>query len=265
MLSLRIFWKIPSYNFNVNTHKFYNNLVYTFAMYLEAYQAVQSIAKRTIDYLAEYIRQGVTESDIASAANEFMKQQGVSSFWYHGVGSLVLVGERTTLSVSGTKYEPSDEVVSRDDLVTIDLSPQIEFCWGDFARSLVISNGRVVQSARPNYSDKVNELFEGIGIEHELHQYLQGVATPEMTFDELYQVINGVITDEGFVNLDFNANLGHTIETDKNKREYLVAGCKTRLAEKLFTFEPHIKRVGGLYGYKMEDIYFFLDGCLERV
>ena len=37
-----------------------------------------------------------------------MREKGVSSFWYHNIGAFVFVGEETTLSVSGSVYQPSD-------------------------------------------------------------------------------------------------------------------------------------------------------------
>ncbi|TKJ17657.1 methionine aminopeptidase [Candidatus Woesearchaeota archaeon B3_Woes] len=232
---------------------------------LGKYQEVQGIAKSTIDYLSGFIQKEVSESDISHAANEHMKRKGASSFWYHGVGSIILVGKRTILSISGREYEPSDKKVSMDDLVTVDLGPEINSYWGDFARSFVIANGAVVNTTGPDYSDKVKELFDGISIEQKLHKRLQEVAIPEMTFEELYHIMNEAITHLGFVNLDFNGNLGHSIEKDKDEREYLESGCRTRLRDKFFTFEPHIKKANGLFGYKMEDIYYFLDGNLQRI
>jgi Xaa-Pro aminopeptidase len=232
---------------------------------LRKYQEVQRIAKNTIDYLSSFIQEGVSESDISHAANEFMKNRGATSFWYHGVGSLVLVGRKTLLSISGREYKPSNDLVGRNDLVTVDLGPEIDSYWGDFARSFVIGNGRVVTEAKPDYPDTLKELFDGIGVEQRLHQKLQEIATPEMTFESLYIIMNEAIIHLGYVNLDFKGNLGHSIEKDKNDREYIERGCKTKLCDKLFTFEPHIKRANGSFGYKMEDIYYFSDGVLQKM
>ncbi len=235
------------------------------AQELREYQRVQRIAQKTIVYLSSFIREGKSESDIYHAADEFMNKSGITSFWYHDVGSIVLVGKRTTLSVSGKEYRPSGNRVGIDDLVTVDLAPEIGSYWGDFARSFVIGEGEVVLKRLSYHSDTVKELLDGVGIEKELHRWLKEIATPEMTFGHLYQIMNETIRMLGFVNLDFKGNLGHSIEKDKDDREYIEDGCTACLGDRLFTFEPHIKSMDGSFGYKMEDIYYFSDGVLQRL
>lgn len=237
---------------------------------LKKYQRVQSIAKDTMNYLASFIESEASELDIANAANEYMSRRGVSSFWYYGLGSLVFAGERTTLSISGKDYEPSREIVEQDDLVTVDLSPEIDSCWGDFARSFVVENGKVITNVITNikaeHSLKTTELLEGVNTEIKLHNLLQKIATHAMTFEELHFAINEAIEDFGYTNLDFKGNLGHSIEKDKDKRRYIENGCKTTLSDvDFFTFEPHIGKKGGLFGYKQEDIYYFSDGVLKQL
>ncbi len=232
---------------------------------VEKYQEAQRIAKSTIAYLSNFIQEGVSESDIAHATNEFMKKSGVHTFWYYGIGSLVLVGGRTILPISRGGYNPSDEKIGLEDLVTVDLSPEIDSYWGDYARSFVVENGKVVSEMRSDSSNRVKELFHGLDIERKLHNKLREIATQEMTFGELYQVMNEAITSLGFVNLDYKGNLGHSIEKDKDKREYVGRGCRTKIGGKLFTFEPHIKKVDGLVGYKQEDIYYFLGDRLQTL
>ena len=76
--------------------------------------------------------------------------------------------------------------------------------------------------------------------------------------------MNGLITEAGYSNLDFKENLGHTIEKDIDGRKYIEKGSKVKLGDAgLFTFEPHIKKKNGLFGYKKEDIYCFLDGTIR--
>ncbi len=233
---------------------------------LQKYQLVQGIAKDTMNYLASFIRAGVSELDIVNAANEYMSSRGISSFWYYGLGSLVFVGERTTLSISGRDYKPSGRMVENDDLVTVDLGPQIGSYWGDFARSFVIENGEVTKNTNAKHSPKITELLEGLETEIKLHSLLQEIAVPEMTFEELYFAINEAISDFGYTNLDFKGNLGHSIEKDKDRRRYIEKGCKLALSDVDFlTFEPHIKEVGGSYGYKREDIYYFSGSVLKQL
>lgn len=231
---------------------------------LEKYRVVQDIARDTLNRLKSFIQEGVSEADIADAAGEFMKSRGVSSFWYHGVIATVLVGGRTTLSVSGRDYKPSNTKVKKVDLVTVDVTPEVDSCWGDLARSFVVEDGKVVENSSPAFPPPVNEFFAGVGVEDELHMKLLEVVTPEMSFEEMYHKLNRAIDDLGYVNLDFRGNLGHTIERSLDDRIYIEEGVKTKLSEtQLFTFEPHIKKKNGLFGFKREDIYYFSRGKLK--
>lgn len=50
------------------------------------------------------------------------------------------------MSVSGKEYITSERVISENDIITIDLSPQNGDTWGDYARTVIIENGSVVDS-----------------------------------------------------------------------------------------------------------------------
>ena len=91
-----------------------------------------------------------------------------------------------------------------------------------------------------------------------LHKELINFATPDTSFEELYFYMNEFIIANGFENLDFMGNLGHSIVKDKNDRIYIEKGNTTKLKEvKYFTFEPHISIKNSIYGYKKENIYYF--------
>jgi methionine aminopeptidase len=179
------------------------------------YTKVQKIAKETIEHLSKKITSGMSEKEIADISNEFMKSKGVQSFWYHGVGSLVLVGKRTLISISGRDYYPSNEKVKDVDLVTIDLSPELNGCWGDYARSFTIENGKVVT----NPKNKI--LAEGIQAEDKIHEFFINTITPDMEFGDAFNILNKKIKEMGFINLDFLGNLGHSIEKNIDDRIYV--------------------------------------------
>ena len=94
--------------------------------------------------LRSFIHIGVTEAMIAERCVQLLEKYGVRECWYHNVPALVLVGQRTRMSVSGKQYRPADISVTDIDLVTVDLSPMLDGCWGDCARSFYIEGGRVV-------------------------------------------------------------------------------------------------------------------------
>ena len=63
-----------------------------------------------------------------------------------GCGGFCFCWDETTLSVSGKEYTTSERVIAENDIITIDLSPQNEDTWGDYARTIIIENGKVVET-----------------------------------------------------------------------------------------------------------------------
>lgn len=221
----------------------------------ELYFKVQSIAKGTIDYAKEIIKPGLNLVELRKMCENKMLELGADSFWYYNVGAFIFAGNETTKSISGKEYITSNYIIKNDDIITIDLSPQIKNIWGDYARTIIIENGKVV--------DEINQIQNsewknGLLIEKELHSELLNFATSNTTFEELYYHMNDFIKKCGYINLDFNGNLGHSIVKNKNRRIYIEKGNKKKLSEvKYFTFEPHIALPNSNYGCKKENIYYF--------
>jgi len=217
----------------------------------DSYGIVQNIAKETMNYLFSVIVPGISEKEIRDEAEAYMLSHGIESFWYYNVGALVFIGDRTTLSVSGRDYTASDRRVEDNDLVTVDLSPCIENVWGDYARSFIVGEA---------------DLIYGIDFENYLHSQLSRITHPDITLHEMYHELNDIINLNGFINLDFNGNLGHTIEKSKDARKYIEHGNMVRMKEiDLFTFEPHVKKSGHDYGFKMENIYYLEGDTLHEL
>ena len=219
---------------------------------ISPYLHVQNIALQVLRDIAPFIKSGTREWRIANICAQLLEQYGAKDCWYHNIPALVLVGERTTLSVPGTDYSPSDVAIRSNDLVTIDLSPTINDFWGDCARSYIVSSGRVNPIATNSY------LYHGIRTERKLHSLMMDVATPETSLHELHSAFNGSIETMGYKNLDFRSNLGHTIEKHLDDRRYIEANNHALLGDfDMFTFEPHICRADENWGFKMENIYYF--------
>lgn len=219
------------------------------------YSEVQEIAKDTIEHIKSKITAGMKLTDIRKLCENKMLASGADSFWYWDIGAFVFSGDETTISVSGRDYVTSDRIIAPDDIITIDLSPQNYNIWGDYARTIILENGNIVDDINSIRND---EWRAGLLVEEELHKELIAFATPLTTFEELYYHINQLITDRGFINLDFLGNLGHSITKDKNDRIYTEKGNKALLSSvDYFTFEPHISVPDSKYGYKKENIYYF--------
>ena len=222
------------------------------------YREIQRAAKDTISYIKTVIRPGLHLIDIRRLCEEKLLSLGADSFWYWDVGAFVFSGEETTVSVSGREYITSDRLIGKNDIITIDLSPQSNNIWGDYARTIILENGEVVDDINKIQN---KEWRNGLLMEERLHQELISFAAPQTTFEELYLHINGFITENGFRNLDFMGNLGHSIAKKKDDRVYIEKGNHLLLSSvEYFTFEPHISIPQSQYGYKKENIYYFSGG-----
>lgn len=231
--------------------------------YKKDYGTVQNIAKQTMEYIRQVIEPGMHLTQIRQLCEDKMFALGADSFWYWDVGAFCFAGEETTVSVSGKQYKTSDRYIQKNDIITIDLSPQCGQIWGDYARTIIIENGQVTDEIAAIENE---EWRQGLQMEELLHKELNRFATPETSFEELYYHINEFICQNGFVNLDFMGNLGHSIVMRKGDRIYIEKENKARLSDvKFFTFEPHICKKDAVYGFKKENIYYFEGGILREL
>ena len=198
------------------------------------YKEVQLIGKQTIEFIKGAIRPGMKLEEVRRQCEEKMLELGADSFWYWDIGAFIFSGDETAISISGKNYKTADKLIQKNDIMTIDLSPQWKNIWGDYARTIIIEDGKVV-----------NE---------------------NTTFEDLFYHMNAMIISEGFINLDFLGNLGHSIEKKSDDRIYIEKGNKNKLSDiAYFTFETHISKPGSVYGYKMENIYYYESGLLKML
>ena len=230
---------------------------------LGLYSAMQDLNRAAINYIAGTMRVGMNIRGIKALCENYLLENGADSFWYWDVGAFIFSGDETAVSVSGRDYMVTDRTVQENDIITIDLSPQKNNIWGDYARTLVFENGVLC-----NETDRIknDEWRRGLQMEEYLHKALIDMAAPDKTFEELYYFMNDLIVKKGFLNLDFLGNLGHSIVKNINDRIYIEKGNHKKLSDvEMFTFEPHISIPESKYGYKREDIYYFDNGKLIKL
>jgi hypothetical protein len=218
---------------------------------ISKYIKLQNVAKNVLNNISLFIKPDSTEESIVKNIIELFKAEGVNETWYHNTPALVLLGNRSCLSISGKDYRPANESVGHFNMVTIDVSPMKEYVWGDCARSYFIEKGNCT-------SQPISLIFkEGKKMLDILHHRMKNFVKPSTRFSDLFKFANAQIELNGFINLDFMNNLGHSIETQLFKRHFIDQSCHERIGRKLFTFEPHIKKKGTNWGFKHEDIYYF--------
>ena len=133
------------------------------------YKEVQQIARETIEYAKTFIKPGMNLLEVRKLCEQKMLELGVDSFWYWDIGAFVFAGDETTVSVSGKQYVTSDRIIENNDIITIDLSPQAGNIWGDYARTIIVENGKVVEDIE---LIKNMEWKSGLQMEEKLHAEL---------------------------------------------------------------------------------------------
>ena len=226
-------------------------------------QTAQIIARTAMDEIKKFIKPGVTEREIRREVECMLIRHGSTSFWYHGIGALVHVGRRTLVSQGGRGYRVTDTAVREKDIITLDLAPTVDGAWGDFARTIFVENGQVVENEDDVQDEKYRYALE---CEKELHKHVMEIAKPDMTFEELFLQVNRKLTEMDAINLDYSGNWGHSVNVLQEERVYI----KPRYHEKLgdyvgFTFEPHLQCRDYSFGIKRENIYYFREGVLQEL
>lgn len=219
---------------------------------------MQNLNRDTIAYASAVIVPGMSLVELRKLCEAYMLSNGADSFWYYDVGAFVFSGDKTAVSVSGRAYQTDPCTIAPNDIITIDLSPQNHFVWGDYARTLIVENGSIVKGIE---NIKNDEWRNGLNMENYLHEAMVGFVNENTTFEELFYYINDLIKGCGYSNLDFLGNVGHSIVSDRKYRIYIEKGNTEKLSSvEAFTLEPHIGLPGSLYGFKKENIYTFCDG-----
>jgi methionyl aminopeptidase len=226
---------------------------------LAKYEKVQAIARDTLVAIADFVRPGATEASLLAECRRLMDARGATGYWWFDIPAVILAGPRLRDSMEGDVYHPSDTPLAADDMLTIDLAPEIGGYWGDCARSFFLKQGVLVTPEQAGA-----EQARGMAAEAALHAHLLDFALPEMTFQDLHAEMDAKVRSLGFKNLDFLGNYGHNIGEDLHARAFMDAHCTLRLdSVPMFTFEPHIARDGSSLAFKYEEIYRFASGRLR--
>lgn len=223
----------------------------------ESYKRAQDMARSAMRKICALIVPGMTERQIRMETEILLLREESDTFWYHGVGALIHVGDRTLVSQGGLDYLATDTGVKINDVITLDLAPSVGTCWGDYARTIFVEEGVPVLDEE---DVRDHDHRAALNCELELHDFLIRTARPEMTFEELWAAATEKLRSMGCENLDYGGNFGHSVEQREDRRIYIERGNQAHLGDvHSFTFEPHI-RCGNLpFGVKRENIYFFQD------
>ncbi len=110
------------------------------------YFEMQDLGRATIQYAKEIVRPGMNLRIFRAKCENYLLEHGADSFWWRGVGAFVYAGDETAVSVVPDEgYQATDREIQENDIITIDLSPQRNLVWGDYARTIILQDGEVVE------------------------------------------------------------------------------------------------------------------------
>lgn len=228
---------------------------------LTTYAKIQFLAKKMMQEIQSCITVAKSETTLVNDCLRIIKSYDIKEYWYYNRPAMVAIGRNTISSQSGKNYYPSPLTLQYNDFVTIDLSLGVDNCWSIFAKSFAIEEGKVKTE---NFSNA--ELFFLKKCTDTLHQYLVEIVHPNITFHELYMLMQEKLKQLNVEHLDFKHNFGHSIETHLDERIYIAENVYEKLGNKfLFSFEPHLRLKKGIYGFKHADIYFFQNNTIQKL
>ena len=231
---------------------------------IENIYKAQDIAKSCLEYMTLYLKPGLTYKQIHQECKRYMEEKGSKGFWIHDDPALILYSDLTTYSAHENPINLFEsKCISENDFITIDVAPMIKNGWGDFARSFIMQDGKII-----NYTDCNNkEIIDGINFELKLHELFINSINKDMTFSKLHKIIDDYVLSNGYYNCDYHQNYGHTIENDQKDRITIAQGVDINISQynKPITFEPHICKKDGYYGIKHENMYAYIDGKIFEI
>lgn len=123
-------------------------------------RAAGRLAADTLDYIAPFVRPGVTTAELDRLCEEFMRGRGgvPGTIGYHGYqhASCISVNHVVTHGI------PSDKRLAEGDIVNIDVTPILDGWYGDSSRTYAV--GKVSRLAQRLVDATYEAMMAGIGV-----------------------------------------------------------------------------------------------------
>lgn len=190
-----------------------------------------------VDRLAAEVRPGVTEAQLAARALELAVERGATGAW-----TPIAVGAGEGALVCHPAFPPTDRVVSDDDLVLLDVTPDFGGWPGDVTRTVLVGD----DAARREVLAEVTRI----------ERRLLDSCRPGMPANELFGLARGLFDEGGFELLDLLGNIGHDLDQGGRVNGFIDSRNTTPMWG-CWAIEPHL----GLDGIaaKMEDLVWLED------
>lgn len=214
-----------------------NNMVKTPEQLLNIMKA-ETMGDACFSHILDFMKVGMTEQQVADEIERFLLSLGAEGLSF------------PTICVSGSRTEfphgePSDKVIEKGDLVTIDMGAIVNGYCGDMTRTVAM--GHVTDQQREVYDIVLRSQKAG----------LAAVKTGTKCFD-VDKICRDIITEAGYGEYYVHGT-GHGVGTEVHESPTLNAKSKETLEEFMpVTIEPGIYLPGN-FGVRIEDLAIVTD------
>lgn len=214
-----------------------NNMVKTPEQLLNIMKA-EAMGDACFSHILDFMKVGMTERQVADEIERFLLSLGAEGLSF------------PTICVSGSRTEfphgePSDKVIEKGDLVTIDMGAIVNGYCGDMTRTVAM--GHVTDQQREVYDIVLRAQMAG----------LAAVKTGAKCFD-VDKICRDIITEAGYGEYYVHGT-GHGVGTEVHESPTLNAKSKETLEEFMpVTIEPGIY-LPGKFGVRIEDLVVVTD------
>lgn len=203
----------------------------------------QEIAEKALADVLGFIREGVTERQIALELNRLMFDYGAEDLSFE---TIVLSGANTSMPHG----VPSDKKVQRGEFVLMDFGAVYEGYHSDMTRTVCVGEP----------DDEMRRVYE---IVLEAQTAAINAAHAGMTGHELDAIARGIISDAGYGSC-FGHSLGHGVGLEIHERPNASPNFMQPLNDgAVVTVEPGIY-ITGKFGVRIEDFVILTEnGCIN--
>ena len=206
----------------------------------------QNLAHDTLRHVMGLDLVGLTDRDLASAAESYARDHGATDFWCP-----TLVGAGDASLVCHPMYSPVAEHRFADgDIVWLDTTPVLDGWYGDATQVWFVGE--------PDERD-LRLRRDALAIEQAGLEY----AEPGMPACELFSYVHGLITAAGYLLLDLWGNVGHDLGHGTAYEGGFIDATNRTPMWGAWTMEPHLgdRRRGA----KFEDVVWLAEDGTTRL
>lgn len=195
------------------------------------------IADMAFDHIVSYIREGMTERQVALELEMFMKQKGADGLSFD---TIVATGERGSLPHA----EPGESRICHGDLMVMDYGCKVGGYCSDMTRTVAMGD----------IDSKKLEVYNAVKkVQQECLEMVRPGAVCKEIHDYSSEVLNGLYRD------CYGHGLGHGVGLEIHERPNLnTRNTGILVPGNIITVEPGVY-ISGLCGVRIEDLVLVTD------